>query len=710
MLKIIAIINKTVIKTRGFMGVKVVFDGTLEEIKAQKDRLFLWMPVAFGLGITAYFTWPFEAGLAWTAFFMLLLFFVMIKLYKKHHDNLFWFLSYLFGFFMILVFGGFLTAQIGTLRVGTPILEKSLKFANVQGDVEHVEPLNGKRGSRVLLSNLNIDELEKDDTPKKVRITFRKDDGIKAGQRIKTLANLSPPSRAVLPNAYNFRRHLFFEGIGAVGYSYKPATVLKDNQNNVFFENMRTHINQTIGAQSGAVTAGIMTALITGARGEIAAEDNDAMRDSGLYHLLSISGSHVSMVAGVLFFFSRFFMAAIPWLALRYPIKKIAAFIALLGSAFYVVLAGAEVPAQRSLIMTAFVMITIMLDRSPFSLRSIAFAALVVLVIAPFALVGVSFQMSFSAVAGLICFFEYIKPWWMSWYSRGGFFRKSFMYLCAIGMTSIIAGGMTGLFSLYHFQSFAVYGVLSNMLAVPLTGFVVMPAAVVAMILMPFGLADWPLYIMEWGVLKMLIIAHWTAGFDGAVIHVHQWSVLTFIFLCAGALILLIWKGWRGKGLAIFLILLGMVTGTYAKKPNVVVSETGKLIGVHDNQKLYVSSNRKEKFTSENWSRLMGFDDVRPLSFYSDKSPIKCDDYACRWQHKGKNFSFVKGRHALEDECAWANVVIADIPVRNICKNFAARTFDLYDFKYKGAHAFYIHQNGVMVKNTGQSTKNRPWD
>ena len=709
LLKINTIINKTGMKTRGFMVLAGLFQGWMDEIKAQKTRLFLWVPVAFGMGIALYFILPFEPSL-WAGLLpLVVLGAALIKLYHRHHDNLFWFLSYLVCFAAVLGILGFCAAMVGTLRVGTPILEKALKFADVEGHITSIEKLDGKRGSRVVMDNLVIEDLERQKTPKKIRITFRKDEGLKAGSRIKTLAKLDPPSSAVLPGAYDFRRHLFFDGIGAVGFSYRAPEILSQSDDGIFFENLRHSISKTISEHAGSVSAGIMAALITGARGEIAEEDNEAMRDSGLYHLLSISGSHVAMVAGVLFFFSRFFMATIPWLALHAPIKKIAAVLALLGATFYVFLAGAEVPAQRALLMTALVMVAIMFDRSPFSMRLIAFSALVVLTIAPFALVGVSFQMSFAAVAALICFFEYIRPWWTAWYSRGGYARKAFMYLCAVLITSLIAGGMTGLFSLYHFQSFAVYGVISNMMAVPLTAFIIMPAAVVAVLFMPFGLSSWPLQIMEWGVLKMLIIAHWAGSMEGAVIHVHQWPVLTLGFITVGIVLFLLWSGWRGKGFAVLIVLIGLLVAGFHKMPDVMVSGTGKLVGVYEDGVLYVSSTRREKFISENWSRLLGHEDVKPKSFYSDDAPMTCDDYACRWEYEEQRMSFVKGREAMEEECAWANVMIAEIPVpRGLCGD-DVKVFDLYDFKDGGAHAFYVDADGVRVESVGEGVGKRPW-
>ncbi len=681
------------------------------EIADQKERLFLWIPVAFGLGIAIYFgLWAepvWWAGLLAAVAFLPL----VVCLYPKHFEDLPHFFGFVSAAGLLLVALGFCAAQVGTWRVGTPVLEKSVGPATIEGRIYAVENLGEKDGARVVLEDVYIEGIAKEKTPRHVRLKFRKDDGLAAGVRLSTLGSLDAPSWPVAPNAYDFRRHLFFQGIGAVGFSYKAATIIGDQTSGVslMFENLRARIDRTIEQRAGKVTQGIMTALITGQRGAIADEDDEAMRDSGLYHLLSISGTHVTMVAAVLFFFSRLFMAAIPWVALHWPIKKIAAVIALCGAAFYVCLAGADVPATRALLMTGLIMVAIMLDRSPFSLRLIAFAALMVLIFAPYSLVGVSFQMSFAAVAALICFFEWSREWWMSWRSRAGFLRKAVLYLLAVMLTSVIAGTMTGLFSLYHFQSFSMYGVLSNMIVVPLTGIVIMPAAVVAMILMPFGLESWALDIMEWGTVWMLAVAHWTAGLEGAVIHVAQWPVATYGCLIVGTVLFLLWQGWHGKGVALFIVSIGLVLPVFTPAPDILVSGTGKLIAVRDEDgKIYLSSGRKEKFVAENWMRLFGQESVKPSSFEAEHSPLLCDDAGCRTTIHGQPISIVKNRSALEEDCGWAHVMIADVPLREWkCEN--AKIYDLYDFLDEGAHAFYLSDKGVRVKTVRQDIGGRPW-
>lgn len=694
-------------ENKGFWGLQ----GWMDELAAQKDRLFLWAPVVFGVGIAVYFMLPFEPGLWGAAVLVLCAFAFLFYTYRRQHDSLEKFCLYLAAAGIFLAACGFMAATCGTITAGTPVLEKGVWPVDVIGTVESIENLGGKDGSRVVLTGLSIEGVAPKDTPKKVRLRFKKDEGIEAGQVISTLASIDPPSRAVLPGAYDFRRHLFFEGIGGVGFSFTAAKqidpgIRRDDSIGLFFERLRVAIGEKIDAHAGAVSAGIMEALITGERGAIAEEDNEAMRDSGLYHLLSISGTHVTMVAGVLFFFSRFFMACFPWVALHWPIKKIAAVIALLGAAFYVFLAGADVPAQRALIMTALIMIAIMLDRSPFSLRLIAFAALVVLIVAPYAIVGVSFQMSFAAVATLICFFEYIRVWWTKWYSRAGVLRKSALYMIGLVMTSLIAGSVTGFFSLYHFQSFAWYGVLSNMIAVPITGLVIMPAAIVALLLMPFGWEAPALAVMEWGTLWMLSVAHWAAGLEGAVVHVSQWPHSTFVFCVGGIMLFLVWSGWRGKGVAVSLFLIGIVCSGSARAPDVMVAESGKLVAVQGaDGDLYFSSGRRDKFTAENWLRLSGREGEKPKTFKDAGAPLRCDNDGCRGELKGRKVAVVFKDRAGREDCGWAEVMVAEIPVR--CKGGVV--VDLYDAKKRGAHAVFLG-GGVVVRNVGGAEKQRPWE
>lgn len=690
-------------------------DGFGGEIAAQKNRLFLWAPVAFGGGIAAYFALS-EEPYAWigAALSVLALIPVLI-LYGKHTESAARFIGFLCLAGVLLAALGFTAAQMETRLSGTPILPGKTGAATIEGRVIELEKLVGKKGSRAVLSDVYIEDIAPENTPRKVRLTFRKDEGLAPGARIRTLGELDAPSRAVAPGGYDFRRHLYNQGIGGVGFAYRPAEIITPpapNDAQLFFERMRLSIAREIAARAGPGAAGpIMTALITGERAAIDEQDNEAMRDSGLYHLLSISGAHVGMVAGLLFFVTRLLLALSPWITLRYPIKKIAALISICGAGFYVVLAGADVPAVRSLMMTGLVMVAIMLDRSPFSLRLVAFAALAVLIFSPHSVTGVSFQMSFAAVAAMIAFFEYSRPWWSGWQRRSGFIGKAALYLLGVLATSLIAGVVTGLFSLYHFQNFSVYGVGANMLAVPLTAIVIMPAAVAALILMPFGLAGFALDAMEWGCVWMLSIAHWVAGMDGAALHIAQWPYASFLLICAGIILLVVWEGWRGKAVSAVFLLAALMAGIMSKPVDIFIAESGQLQAVRRADGLYYfSTRRQDRFSIENWMRMTGHADEMPKTFRDADNLISCDSAACRTEINGAHISIVRHMSALREDCAWADILIAEFPVRRKNCPSPAHIIDLYDTRRKGAHAIRIDDGGkVDVKTVADDTGRRPW-
>lgn len=683
------------------------------ETADQKDRLFLWIPVAFGAGIAAYFGVASEPPPLIGAIMAGVLIPFVVRGWKRQHDSRAALFTFLAIAALFCAACGFTAAQVGTSFHGTNIVSPAAGPQTVAGFVQSIEDMGEARGSRVMLLDPVIEGVAAQDTPRKVRVTFRKDEGIEAGQMISALVKLDPPSQAVAPGAYDFRRHLFFEGIGGVGFAFSGASVIepaKAGGASLMFERIRQAINEAIKARAGPVAAGIMTALITGERGAIAEDDNQAMRDSGIYHLLSISGAHVCMVAGVLFFFSRALLAFFPWVALRWPLKKIAAMVAITGAAFYVALAGAEVPAVRALMMTGLVMIAIMIDRSPLSLRLVAFAACMVLLVWPHSLTGVSFHMSFSAVAGLICFYDYIRIWWTRWYSRAGFLRKSMLYMIGVVMTSVVAGTITGFFSLYHFQQFPVYGVIGNMLAVPITGVIIMPAAIVAMILLPFGLSGWAIDAMEWGVVWMLGMAHWCAGLEGAVIRVQQWPAATFWFFVCGLILFLLWRGWRGKGVGAAFMAAGLMIAPFGAQPDIMVSGNGKLValrGVDDT--LYFSTRQAERFSIENWQRMNGHEGQRAKRFEDDGSPASCDEAGCRAVVAGAHVAVLKSRAAYFEDRDWADIMIADFPLPRERKDSGKTVIGLYELRRGGAASVYLREGDVQMRSIASDVGQRPW-
>lgn len=679
----------------------------------QKNRVFLWVPFCFAVGIAIYFAIKAEPTALMTLMAIFgALAFVGVKGWIDYKRGA---LSFVFigcAALLIAVLG-FTATQVRTSLVYTPMIVKKMSPVGVQGAIETIEPLKEGDGSRVILKEVEIERLDPEHTPRKIRLKVRKDEGLRAGQEIKVLAGLNPPSPPVAPGAFDFQRMAYFKGIGAVGFAYNaPEVVNAPKRQSYFWENLRQNLSQNIAEHTEAPKQAVLVALMTGQRQAIRDTDWKALRASGLAHMLAISGLHVGMVAGVLFFFSRLLMAAFPWFALRHPIKKYAALIALVGALLYTILVGATIPTQRALIMTGLAMVAIMLDRSPFSLRLVALAALVVLIFSPESLTSVSFQMSFAAVTALICFYEGIRPVWIAVHRQASIVRKFALYLTGVILTTVIASVATGLFSLFHFQNFALYGVLANMVAVPLVSFIVMPFAVLSYILMPFGLDGFPLAVAEWGVAWILATAHWVAGLEGAVIHASVWQHSVFIAMVCSLWFMFVWKG-QGKWIALPVFGLLTVLTFFHKQPDIQISARSELVSVRDaSGDLWLSTGRTDRYTASNWLRLNGQID-RDKKTWKDGAnnenfPLTCDVLGCRGEINQTKLAVNFSQQANQEDCSWADVLISQRPVDD--RQCDARYIvDYFDVWRHGAHALWISNNHVLIKTVDDARGDRPW-
>lgn len=683
------------------------------ELAQQKERLFLWVPVFFALGIGLYFGLKTEPPLLLGAALSLFALGSACWLscgQDKSASGKFVFLSSVAVF---LIFFGFSAAQMRTHLVYTPMLIKKLAPVGVTGTIESLEPLKEGEGSRIVLSGLEIERLDISETPRKIRLKVRKDENLQAGQRIKILAGLNPPSPPVAPGAFDFQRMAYFKGIGAVGFAYNAPEILEaETGEGRYLTTVRQQISDMIVSHTNDPQQSVLVALMTGQRQAIRDEDWEALRGSGLAHLLAISGLHVGMVAAFLFFFSRLFLALSSRLALDYPIKKWAAIIALIGACFYTLIVGATIPTQRALMMTGLVMIAIFFDRSPFSLRLVALAAVIVLFFSPESLTSVSFQMSFAAVTALICFYDYIRPVWISFHRRAGIIRKIVLYFVGVSLTTVIAGAATGLFALYHFQNFAVYGVLANVIAVPLMAFIVMPLLVLSYVLMPLGLAGLTLSIAEWGVGWVLATAHFVSKLEGAVWLVPNWPQWIFIVMVLSIWIWMVWQGsLRRLMIPAFILCIGLVI--LYKQPDILVSSKVELVSVRDDKGLlWLSTGRKERYTAENWLRRNGQDEGDKQTWPREGDikgfPLTCDSYGCRGEVKGQKVAVAFTNKAWQEDCGWADLVISKTPVPyKECQ--AKHVIDYFDIWREGTHAIWLTPEKVKIQTVKEIRGNRPW-
>ena len=428
-----------------------------------------------------------------------------------------------------------------------------------------------------------IAELSGRHTPEAARIRLRGGQPpIRPGDRISLRALLGPPPPPAVPGGYDFQRQAYFDGLGAVGYSVGRASVLPTEERSglrvsVWFAWLRAIVGERIRAHLEGATAAVTTALLNGEQRAIPDRTMAAIRDSGLAHLLSISGLHIGMVAAIVLFVVRGALALVPWLALRFQIKKWAAAASVIAAGGYTLLAAAPVPSQRSFLMVAVVLLAMLVDRQGISMRLLAFAASVVLITQPEAMLGPSFQMSFAAVLALMSAYEFIRERKQMPDERASPSGRALIYLGGVILSTLVASTATAPYAAYHFNRFQVYGIAANMVAVPVTGFWIMPWAVATLLLMPLGLEGLGLIPLSWGIDVVIWVAEEVAAWHGAVVLLPAMPIWSLGLISLGGLWLCIWRRrqrWLGVG-GIILGLAGMLT---TNSPDLLVDGSGRLL------------------------------------------------------------------------------------------------------------------------------------
>ncbi len=684
-----------------------------DALQNQRERWIFWLPVPMAYGIAVYFGLHAEPPLLLGTLVLGL----MLPLLHLFYRNQVVFIPVLAAF---LVVAGFTAGQWRTHTVAAPVLERQTYSVTLQGKITAVEPQ--AKNYRIVLENFHVvaGNIWQDELPERVRIRLKnKDPAVpQAGDIVKIRAALLPLSAPVMPGAFDFQRHAFFQGLGGTGYAIGNLEVVQERTGGeFFFEKLRRQIRERIfAAIADRDNAAMMTAFMIGEDRGISERDWDIARQSGIAHLIAISGSHFILIAGFPFFFVRAFLAAIPYVALRWPIKKIAAAVAMAVSVFYMLLIGSPIPAQRAVIMTCVVMTAIMLDRNPFTLRLAVFAALLLFVISPESLMGPSFQMSFAAVVGLIAFYESTADWWKKHFRDAPWSKRYALYLLGCFSTSLVASLATSPFALYHFGRMPLLGGLAaNMIAVPVSSFITFPVGLMSCLLMPLGLETGPLILAEKSLDVFMyvaeIIAQWeyagwqTNGFPGWVVGI---MAIGGIWVCA-------WQGWV-RWLGLVPIALAVLMACFTPRADVLVADDGVLLAVRaPDGGMWFSTLRRDKFVREQWLAREGQGaDVYPWpeGYGSDSDVIACDSKACRARIKGHVISFIRRPEAVLDECADSSVMISDKVLKRLpeCKR-RVPILDKWKLRDNGAHAIYLTdaETPVRIVSVRDTRGTRPW-
>lgn len=667
-------------------------------------------------GICVYFSIDWEPNLLWLSLTPALSL-LIYKTRKQTH------ITPLLALFLAIS-TGFNASQIEAARIKTPLLDVPIKEASITGTLIRAEAV--PNGSRLTLKNPEIRGIAKDESPHHVRIKTRTayKDIPEAGSRLNVWGPIWPPSDPVAPHGYNFRKHAYYAQIGGSGISYIPPRHRPTQSSPPFFwdaflisfEKARRALTLMAHKQLTSPLKDMTATLLSGNQSGISPPIMKDMRLSGLSHLLSISGIHVSMMALLVYVPLRFFLALIPWLALRLPIKKIAAFAAIIATSFYTILVGADAPTVRSALMTGIVFFAIISDRKAMSLRLVAMAAMAIMLITPSTSMGPSFQMSFAAVLTMIAAFErninaklkegitFERPNWIS---------TSWLSLRALILTSLVATAATAPFTLYHFQTFSFYGVIANMIAIPLTSFWVMPCLLLTYIAAPFGLAGPFIEGTGWGVGLIIELAHTVASWPYAQIPFPPMPEWVLICMVLGGLWLCLWRArWRYFGLIPLVLCLSYPF--FYNAPTVYVASESPILGVKsEDGPFVVIGKRKINFTTSQWAQQIGWPETTYLPKLKDiefGKDLSCTKTHCLLKEKGMTIALLappnKRNKHQQAICTNADIVIGHMNLSH-CTNQII--IDKTVLRKRGAHSITFKDGAPYIKYVRQKSQRRPW-
>jgi competence protein ComEC len=678
-------------------------------------RPFLWLPAAAGAGVIVYLTAPTEP--VWWIVGAAALVFAALAYVARNNRRL---SPVLIGVSAALAgeFSGCWRAE----RVEAPILERAF-VGEIAGFVEEVD--YRAQGARFLLHVTEAEGLAPERTPVRVRLSSRGFPAIAAGDFLTIKARLLPPAHAALPGGYDFARDAYFQRIGAVGNVLGKAEAVSAPQDSdwrlKFYaavdrarNALAMRVFNTIGGDNGAIGA----AMVTGKRDLLSDATRETIRKAGIFHIITISGVQMTLVAGIFFVGLRAILALFPALALNYPIKKWAAALAMAGAIVYGVFTGSRVGSERALFMTLILLGAVLADRPALTMRNLAFAALAVIALEPEALLGASFQLSFAAVAALVAFYEQRSSArqaaapsqiggaeaerekkalsdHIAEMSRHGIFGALIATFCATSATAS--------FMAYDFHELSPYVLIGNPLTLAMIELFAVPAALLGSALYPLGLDGWVWTYLGLGIGMIMTIARWIGEAPGATIALPAFAPWSIACLTLAVLSAVLWRTALMKLTALPLLAIGLLGAANGPHFDLAVAPTGELAALRDTDGLLsILGKKKDSFASEQWLRADA--DLRSAT----ERAGRCDALGCVGVlRNGDSAALVLDASAFHEDCARAEVIISPLYAPRSCA--PKILLDRGKLAETGATTLSFGPNGVEWRTARAPGEDRPW-
>lgn len=688
--------------------------GAAWALEGEHRRFFLWLPVCFGAGIALYFQADREPMLGLAA---VLAGAGAAGATALRHRRSAFALCLAFS----AVFAGMAAAGFRSARLAAPVLERP-RIATVQGFVEQID--FRRAGARFVLRVAATDGLEPARTPFRIRLTTRRDPGVDAGAFVEVKARLLPPSRAAQPGGYDFARDAFFSRIGAVGSVLgrieeadapdPPGLLLAagmavDRARNA----LARRVDGIVGGDAGAIAA----AMVTGKRDLLSEEAKALIREAGIFHVITIAGVQMTLVAGIFFVGLRRLLALSQTLALHYPIKKWAAAAAILAAIGYDVMTGSRIGTERALFMTLVLLAAVLFDRTALTMRNLALAGTAVLLWQPEALLGASFQLSFAAVGALVAVYEAraashareaetaVTVPARAGTRRGWLARRRGHGLKGALVSTLFASGATVSFMAYDFHEMNPYVLIGNPLTLAIIEIFAVPGALLGTLLYPLGLDGMVWHWVGLGIAIIMAAARFIGALPGASLHLPAFAAWSLPFFALAVLSSVIWRTLPLKLTALPFALAGMAGAVTGPTVDVAVAGSGEAVAVREaDGRLVVIGRRPSGFDSEQWLRA----DADGRDAKSVHRKESCDALGCTAVLRdGRSVALVLDAAAFAEDCTRAVIVVTPLVAPTGCA--APVIIDRWSLRRTGAVGLRATAEGFVATTVRASGENRPW-
>jgi competence protein ComEC len=656
-------------------------------------RSFVLLPFATIFGMMVYAQLPFEPNrIAQTAVGVAL---CLLAVLLRRSPQL------QYGLILLAFWAGFCLLSLHGCTFGTNMLSRPTYGAFEARVAEVVSATPDSQ--RILVYDFK--PLSEDRSPpiRMARIVAPAEPLLRSGDIISGSMRLVPVPGPILPGAYDGQFHSYFAGIGAYGTvtsNFAMAAPATGMNPAAWIEEARSTIGRRIDYVLDGSSAAIGRAMVVGDQSAITDETRELMATSGLAHIYSISGLHLSIVAGGMFWLVRLGLAALPVTARRLPVKRIAACFGLAAAVGYLALAGglANVPALRSALMLALIFGAVLAGRRALTMRNVALAALLIIAIDPSSVFRPSFQLSFAAVVGLIGTYELPRR---TADKQVNWTRRIISTVWGTALTSFIAGTATLLFSAYHFQQTAPLGVIGNVLVLPLVSLVIMPFALLSVLAMLFSFESPFLQIMGWGIDRMVdvaaLVAHWSEGLSGN-------PLLTSISLVIGvgalAWFAFLNSWWRFLGPALALPMI-LIFG-FDQRPDLLIADSTQAVALRSGNSMGLITGRTGSFAVDVWSQHY------QQAIEAASSNTRCDSLGCIARTEQFSVAVVKNAAAFAEDCGLNDLLIARVPAPHTCSK--KQIIDADDLRTGGVHWLAWDQSvGQFKVRTAIPNVSRPW-